>query len=52
MNQPDDWLDEERERHGPVTEEEIHRGYDAVLDARAATRRAEEDQLLGGALQS
>ena len=26
MNQPDDWLDEERERHGPVTEEEIHRG--------------------------
>ena len=45
-----DWLAEEKRRHGPVTEEEIHQGYDAVLDARAAARRAEEDRLLGGAL--
>ncbi|MGO9032223.1 hypothetical protein [Mycobacterium sp.] len=48
----DDWLAAERERHGPVTEEEIHAGYDAVLDAREAWRRAEEDRLLGDALQS
>ena len=52
MNQSDDWLAPERERHGPVTQEEIHAGYDAVLDARAAARRAEEDLLLGDALQS
>ena len=39
MSQPDDsWLDGERERHGPVTEDEIHAGYDAVLDAREAWR--------------
>ena len=38
MSQSDDWLAPERERHGPVTEEEIHAGYDAVLDARAAWR--------------
>jgi hypothetical protein len=38
----DDWLAAERERHGPVTEEEIHAGYDAVLDARAAWREADK----------
>jgi hypothetical protein len=48
--QSDGWLAAERERHGPVTEDEVHAGYDAVLDARAAARRAEEDEVLGAAL--
>ena len=38
----DDWLAEEHKRHGPVTEDEIHTGYDAVLDAREAWRAAEK----------
>jgi hypothetical protein len=32
-DQPDDWLAAKRERHGPMTSEEIHAGYDALLDA-------------------
>jgi hypothetical protein len=36
----DDWLATERERHGPVTEDDIHQGYDALLDAWRATRAA------------
>jgi hypothetical protein len=50
----DDWLAAERERHGPVTEQEIRAGYDAALDAvleaKRVARRAEEDRLLGAAL--
>jgi hypothetical protein len=38
----DDWLAAERERHGPVTEDDIHQGYDALLDAWGATRAAEK----------
>jgi hypothetical protein len=38
----DDWLAGERERHGPVTEDDIHRGYDMYLDAWEATRAAED----------
>jgi hypothetical protein len=40
----DDWLAAERERHGPVTEDDIHRGYDAYLDAMLAARQAEKDK--------
>jgi hypothetical protein len=47
-----DWLAAERARHGPITDEEKHAAYDMLLDARAAARRAEEDQLLGRALPS
>ena len=39
----DDWLAAERERHGPVTEDDIHQGYDALLDAWEATRAAERE---------
>jgi hypothetical protein len=46
----DDWLAEERRRHGPVTPQQVHQGYDALMDARAAARRAEEDRLLREAL--
>ena len=42
MTDSDDWLAAERERHGPVTEDEVHHGYDAVLDARAAWREADK----------
>jgi hypothetical protein len=37
----DDWLAGERERHGPVTEDERHRAYDMLLDAWQAARDAE-----------
>jgi hypothetical protein len=40
-NPSDDWLAAERERYGPVTEDEIHAGYDAVLDARVVWREAD-----------
>jgi hypothetical protein len=44
-DQPDDdWLDEERRRHGPVTEDDVHAGYDLVLDAVLAARQAEKDK--------
>jgi hypothetical protein len=42
MTDQPDWLAAERERHGPVTDDEIHQGYDAVLDARAAWREADK----------
>jgi hypothetical protein len=42
LSDDNDWLAGERERHGPVTEDEIHAGYDAVLDARAAWRETIE----------
>ena len=46
-DQPDDWLAAERERvHGPVTDEEIHAGYDALLDAWVAAREAAEARCL------
>jgi hypothetical protein len=38
----DDWLAAERERHGPVTPEQVHAGYDALLDAWLAARQAEK----------
>jgi hypothetical protein len=44
MSDADDWLAEERKRHGPVTEDDIHRGYDLYLDARLAARQAEKDE--------
>jgi hypothetical protein len=33
MSENDDWLAAERERHGPVTEQDVHDGYDMYLDA-------------------
>jgi hypothetical protein len=45
----DDWLAEERRRHGPVSEDDVHRGYDAYLDAVIAMRRVEGARPLGGA---
>ena len=41
----DVWLTEERERFGrPVNEDDVHAGYDLVLDAVIAARQAAKDQ--------
>jgi hypothetical protein len=32
-----DFLAELRNQHGPITEDELHQGYDALLDAWLAT---------------
>jgi hypothetical protein len=42
--QPDDWLAEERRRHGPISEQEWHAGYDLYLAAVLAARQAENDK--------
>lgn len=44
MTESDDWLDEERKRHGPVTPEQVHAAYDMLLDAWVAARRAETNK--------
>lgn len=42
-NQPNpvDLFWAERYRHGPVTADDIHQGYDAVIEAFTAVREAE-----------